>query len=103
MIENKALLVIGLKENQIDLDKINDIESFVEEFLIDSDPWCGGEHVYGYVVCKANEGQVIPCLIDEMFQRMSDLETMLENRLQKYGVDEVTLADINIYLISRVD
>lgn len=101
-VQHKALMAIGLKEDQIDFDKVNDLESFVDDFLIDSDNWCGGKHIYGYVVCEADESQVVPCLTDGMFQKMADLELELENRLREYGLDK-TLDDFNVYLISQVD
>lgn len=101
-VQHKALMAIGLKEDQIDFDKVNDLENFIYEFLIDSDSWCDGEHIYGYVVCAAYESEIMPCLTDKMFQRMADLELELENRLQEYGIEK-TLDEFNVYLISQVD
>lgn len=101
-VEHKALLAIGLREDQIDFEKVNDLESFVDEFLIDSDSWCGGEHLYGYVVCEADESQVVPCLTDGMFLKVANLATKLANRLYEFGLEK-TLDDFNVYLISQVD
>ena len=104
-VQHKALLAIGLKEDQIDFDEINDPEaSFEDEFLITADNWeaYDRDYIYGYVVCEVDEGQMIPCLTDKMFQRMADLEMELENRLREYGLEK-TLDDINVYLICQVD
>ncbi len=103
-VQHKALMVIGLREDQIDFDKINDLESFADDFLIMADSyWHDSDNrLYGYVVCEVDEGQIMPCLTDEMFQRMADLEMELENRLRKYGIEK-TLDSFNVYLVSQVD
>ena len=101
-VQHKALMVIGLREDQINFGKINDLESFTDDFLIMADTWCGGEHLYGFIVHEADEGQVVPCLTNESFQRMADLEMELENRLRKYGIEK-TLDSFNVYLVSQVD
>lgn len=103
-VQHKALMVIGLKENQIDFEKVNDLESFADDFLIMANSyWHDSDNrLYGYVVCEADEGQAIPCLTDEMFQKMADLEAELEQNLRMYGL-EITLDDINVYLICQVD
>lgn len=90
-VEYKTVIIVGMTEedfeNYFSLPNDDIIDDFTDDFLIDSDSWCGGQHFIAHYVDEFVEGEWH--VLDEMldaYQRLTAIKKYRED-MKKYGYD----------------
>ena len=102
-IEHRAKLVVGVKEDDLENFDIpaEYHDELVDNWLVDTDSWCGGTHIFGDVWAWCDDGDY-----QDITRIMSKSEFQAEckyvhKNLAECGID-VPLEKIRAYLICEV-
>ena len=102
-IDFSARIVVGVKEEDADLSKLTDaqMEDIVENWMIDTNSWCGGAHIFGdeWSWCSEGEYQDITRIMNKW--ELDAEREYVRIELEKCGL-VVPIDDIKAYLICRV-
>ncbi len=90
-VENKTVIIVGMTQedfaNNFPYPNDDILEDFVDEFVIDSNSWCGGQIFYANYVDELDEGEWHA--LDEILdanQRLVAIKKYRED-MKKYGYD----------------
>ncbi len=91
-VEYKTVIVVGMTEEDFfdqfpEFHFVDADEEFIDDFFIDSDSWCGGQHFIGHYVDEFVEGEwhALDEILDS-YQRLTAIKKYRED-MKKYGYD----------------
>ena len=90
-VEYKTVIIVGMTEEDFKdyffLPNDDILEDFMDDCLIDSDSWCGGQHFIGHYVDEFVEGEwyALNEILDS-YQRLTAIKKYRED-MKKYGYD----------------
>lgn len=105
-VEHKTVIIVGMTEEDFfeqfsEFHFVNADEEFIDDFLIDSDSWCGGQHFIGQYVDELVEGEWHA--LDEILdanQRLVAIKKYRED-MKKYGYD-IPEYLIKFFIVSQI-
>ena len=104
-VEHKTVIIAGMTQEDFadNFPYPNDdiLEDFVDDFVIDSDSWCGGQVFYANYIHTFNEGEWCP--LDEILDASQRLVAIKKYRekMKKYGYD-IPEYLIKFFIVSQI-
>lgn len=104
-VEHKTVIIVGMTEEDFEdhffLPDDDIIDDFTDDFVIDSDSWCGGQHFIGQYVYELVEGEwhALDEILDA-YQRLVAIKKYRED-MKKYGYD-IPEYLIKFYIILQI-
>ena len=107
-VEHKTIIIVGITKERffelhptINLSFFDTDEEFIDEFLINTDTWCNGQHFIGKYVSELNEGEFVTVekLIDNFY--VDDKKQDLLNTLAKFNF-YIPIDEIKTFIINQV-
>lgn len=104
-VEYKTVIIVEMTEEDFEnyFSYPNDdiLDDFTDDFLIDSDSWCGGQHFIGQYVYELVEGEwhALDEILDA-YQRLTAIKKYRED-MKKYGYD-IPEHLIKFYIILQI-
>ena len=107
-VEHKTIIAVGVTEERffelcpsVNPSLLDRDEEFVDEFYINADSWCNGQHFIGQYVSELDEGEFITVekLIDNFY--IEDKKQDLLDALAKFDF-YISIDEIKTFIINQV-
>ena len=104
-VEHKTVIIVGMTQEDFadNFPYPNDdiLEDFVDDFVIDSDSWCGGQVFYANYIDEFVEGEWHA--LDEILTASQRLDAIKKYRekMKKYGYD-IPEYLIKFFIVSQI-
>lgn len=101
-VEYRAIIIVGIPLQEFPLSALpqEKIEEIVDNFLIDTDSWCGGTEFFGKIIASVDEGNFKEITLFNYSKCIEEFKIEIQSYFP--NLDEVTSISPSIYVINQV-